>query len=359
MNKKIIFSSGGTGGHLFPAIHLMKHFLDKEYNVLLVTDIRGYKFLKDFPEIKSFVINTDTPFNKNIIGSFLSFFKIFISIFKSVILLKKEKPKLIFGFGGYVSFPISFASKILRIPLVIYENNALLGKTNKYLASYAKKIFTSNRAIINLSEKYNKKIYKVGSILNKDIINYSPLRKDIAKEYFSILVLGGSQGAEIFGKTIPTVIKMIKEKGYEIEISQQCVESQLNSIKEFYELNNIKSNVFKFNKNILSFLSTSDLAISRCGASSTDELVATCVPFIAVPLPNSMDNHQHLNAKYHEKKGYCWLLEQKDFNQDSLFKLVEKIIKDKKKLRITIKLMSKFEGKNVYIDIEKEIKEFI
>ena len=110
MTKKIIFSTGGTGGHIFPAINLMKHFFEKGYKVLLVTDARGNSFIKNYSEFKSYILKSGTLTNKNFFKKFLSFFVIFYSIIRSIIILKKEKPDLIFGFGGYVSFPICFTS---------------------------------------------------------------------------------------------------------------------------------------------------------------------------------------------------------------------------------------------------------
>ena len=141
MKKKIIFSTGGTGGHIFPAVNLMKHFFDEGYNVLLVTDIRGENYIKNYSQFKSYVLKADTVTKKNIINKLYSLLIIFYSIIKSIFILRKEKPALVFGFGGYVSFPISFASKFFNIPLVIYENNMILGRANKYLSFIAKKIF--------------------------------------------------------------------------------------------------------------------------------------------------------------------------------------------------------------------------
>ena len=135
MNKKIIFSTGGTGGHIFPAINLMKHFFDKKYEVLLVTDKRGNNFVKNYSEFKSYMLSTGTPTNKNLFKKFFSYILIFYSIIRSIFILKKEKPDLIFGFGGYVSFPISFASRFFNLPLIIYENNMILGRSNKYLST--------------------------------------------------------------------------------------------------------------------------------------------------------------------------------------------------------------------------------
>ncbi|MAH54101.1 MAG: UDP-N-acetylglucosamine--N-acetylmuramyl-(pentapeptide) pyrophosphoryl-undecaprenol N-acetylglucosamine transferase [Pelagibacteraceae bacterium] len=358
MNKKIIFSSGGTGGHIFPAINLMKHFSNKGYKVLLVTDSRGNIFLKNYRYIQSYVINTDTPLNKNIFRKIFSLLTIFFSIARSILILRKERPDLVIGFGGYVSFPISFSTKFYNIPLVIYENNLVLGRTNKNLLPLSKKLLLGTEMPINFPKKYENKVYKVGNILREEIINYSPIKKNNSK-FFSILVLGGSQGAEIFGEIIPSVIKMLKDKGHMVAINQQCLEKQKKTLTEYYKKNNIKSNIFDFTNNILDLISSTDLAISRSGASTTAELVSMLTPFVAVPYPSSIDNHQHKNAKYYESKGCCWVIEQNKFNIKNLFNLITGIMNDKKKLEDVRKCMKKNENKDVYVKIENAIREFI
>ena len=360
MSKIIIFSGGGTGGHIFPAINLMKHFFDKSYQVLLVTDARGNNFIKGHSEFKSYVLNASTPTNKSLLKKIFSYFLILYSIIKSIIILKNEKPDIFLGFGGYVSFPISFASRFFKLPLIIYENNMVLGRTNKYLASFSKKILLAKEIKKNFPEEYKNKTYTVGSILNKNIINCSSFNdKKDSEDKFSILVLGGSQGAEVFGSIIPKVIKMIKDGGHNVEINQQCVINQKKYLTNFYEKNNIKNYVFEFDKNILKLVLSSNLAITRCGASTTAELTHTLTPFIAVPLPNSIDNHQYLNAKYYENKGCCWLLEQENFSTENLFNLIIKNIKNKNNLENIRKNMKKSYNKNVYSNIENKIREFI
>ena len=359
MSKKIIFSAGGTGGHIFPATNLMKHFSEKGYEVVLVTDKRGNNFINKYSKFKSYELRAGTPTNKNFLFKILSLIMIFYSLLKSIIILKKENADLIIGFGGYVSFPSCFVSKFFNLPLVIYEPNMVVGRTNKYLLSFAKKIFLAKTIKINFPKKYQNKVYIVGSIINKNIINHSNFKKNKDKENFSILVLGGSQGAEIFGKIIPPVINMIKDKGYRIEVNQQCTKSQKNSLVDYYYKNNIKSYVFEFDKNILNLILSSDIAITRCGASTTAELAYTLTPFIAVPLPNSVDNHQYLNAKFYEDKGCCWLLDQNNFNRENLFNLVIETIKDKKKLESKRENMKKNYIGDVYNIIETQIKEII
>ena len=359
MNKKIIFSSGGTGGHIFPAVNLMKHYFEKGYEVLFITDQRGKNFLKNYPEFKSYVFKASTFTNKNIINRFLSLFVIGLSIIKAIFILKKEKPSLVFGFGGYVSFPICLASKIFNLPLIIYENNMILGRANKFLLPFSKKILLARIIEKNFPKNYKSKAFEVGEILSKNIIKKEYFKKIITEENLSILVLGGSQGAEIFGEIVPKAIKMIKENGISVEIKQQCTSKQIDIIKNFYEKNNIKNYVFEFEKDILKLISNTSLAITRCGASTTAELAYTQTPFIAVPLPNSIDNHQYLNAEYYEKKGCCWIIKQDNFNAENLFNLIQEIVKNKKKLKSISENIQNIYKRNVYTNIEKEIKEFI
>ena len=152
---------------------------------------------------------------------------------------------------------------------------------------------------------------------------------------------------------------MIKDEGYVIEINQQCIENQKKSIIEYYEKNNIKNYVFEFDSNILRLILSSDIAITRCGATTTAELIHTLTPFIAVPLPNSIDNHQYLNAKFYEDKGCCWIIEQNNFNDKNLFSFIIEKIKNKNKLEIIRENMKKNYSKNVYDIIENQIKELI
>ena len=355
MTKKIIFSGGGTGGHILPAINLMKHFFEKKYKVILVTDKKGNNFINNSNEFKTYILKTSTPTDKSLIKKLFSIFFIFTSIIRSIIILKKEKPDLVFGLGGYVSFPISFASRFFNLPLFIYENNMVVGRANKYLLSSAKKIFLSKNKIKNISEKYENKKHVVGSILDKNIINCKSFKKNDDNN-LSILVLGGRQGAKVFGEIIPNVIKKINDEGIKVEINQQCIKGQKNTIVDFYKENKIKNYVFEFDKNILKLILSSDLAITRCGSSTIDELAHTITPFIAIPLPNSIDNHQYLNARFYQEKDCCLLLEQANFNTNSLFNL---IIENKNKLESIRQNLKKIHNNSVYSNIESKIKEFI
>ncbi len=359
MSKKIIFTTGGTGGHIFPALNLMNHFCDEGYEVLLVTDKRGNKFIKSYPNFKSYILNTSTPTNKKIFNRFFSFFKIFFSIINSIKILKKEKPDLVFGFGGYVSFPISFSSKFFGIPLIIYENNMILGRANKLLSFFSKKILLEKKIEKKFPSRCKIKSLQVGPILSKNILKYSNKAKDYDKENLSILILGGSQGAKIFGDIIPPVIQMLKNEIKSVEVNQQCLIEQKDKIIDFYKKNQIKFNVFEFKKDISKLFPAADLAITRCGASTTAELTCTLTPFIGIPLKDSIDDHQYYNAKYYENLGCCRVLKQDDFNSKNLFNLITEIIKDKNNLENMHKNMKKNLSINVYNDVENEVKKII
>ena len=235
----------------------------------------------------------------------------------------------------------------------------VLGRANRYLSFFSKKILVAKKISKNFPEKYKSKMHVVGPILDKRVLNFQLDKEKSNKDFFSILVLGGSQGADIFGKIIPGAIKMIKDLDFKIEIKQQCILGQKDSIANFYNKNNIKNYVFEFDKNILKSILSSDLAITRGGASTTAELAQTLTPFIAIPIPNSIHDHQYLNAKYYEDNGCCWLMEQKNFNTKNLFNLIMEIIKNKNKLENVIKNMKKNYNKNVYQNIEKQISEYV
>ena len=167
--KKIIIATGGTGGHVFPAYSLAKHFIDnKKIYVEIISDKRGLKYLQNYHDIKIIKISSSTIFKKNIFRALLSLITIFYSILRSMIILTINRPNLVFGMGGYSSFPVCIAASILRIPFIIYENNLYLGKANRYLLPFAKKIFVSYKELEGIPKKFNNKICVTGNIIRKE-----------------------------------------------------------------------------------------------------------------------------------------------------------------------------------------------
>ena len=354
--KKILIATGGTGGHIFPSLSLAK-FLSKNYKLQIISDKRGFKFLPKDPIVNVKIINSGTIFKKNFLHVFLGIFKIISAFIYSIFYLIYSRPKLIIGMGGYSSFPVCVAGYVLRIPIIIYENNLVIGRANKFLLPIVKKIMLSTKEIEGIRSKYNKKIFVSGYILKENIINSVNLKKQFHLENeIPLLIMGGSQSAKIFGEILPLEIIKCRKEGVNFKIYQQCLENQINEIKKIYNKFNIQSELFSFSEDMLEYYKKSDLAITRSGASSIAELTNLRIPFIAIPLPSAADNHQFLNAKYFKEKGYCFLLEERLIS-DKLHQILTDIYKNEKKLLSIKDKMSKHSDKHAYIKIEKIIEE--
>ncbi len=352
--KTLFIASGGTGGHIFPAYGLAKHFIQYGVNVYLTSDKRGLKFLKEFDSVKKIEIASSSIYSKNFIKSLASLFVIFYSILKSVYFVFRKKPNLVFGMGGYSSFPVCIAAKLLNIPIVIYENNLYMGKTNKYLAFFAKKILVPYKELEGVPHKYQNKICEIGNIVRKEILDFEINKKNEINGILTILVLGGSQAAKVFAEKLPKIFQNCKEKGINLKIFQQCLASQNQDLSDFYQKAEIECEIFNFSNDLSKYFLNTDLVITRAGSSMLAELINVKLPFISIPLPSSADNHQLKNAIYYEKKGYSYLIEEKFLNE-KLFDLINKINQDKSLLDQIIVKQKEYSDKSVYENILNEI----
>ena len=285
MKEKILISTGGSGGHVIPATTIYDH-LKNEYEVVISTDLRGLKYL-DVDNYKIFEV--DTPkLNKSILLPFI-ILKVFLLTLKSFFLLKREKIKILISTGGYMSLPLCLAAKILRIKIFLIEPNMVLGRANKFFLNFSERLLSYSKNLINFPKKLEQKQIIIRPFIRKkyyEITNYE--KKD---SFFTITIIGGSQGARIFDTLINEILVNISNK-YSIKVIHQTSEKNILSLKNFYEKNKIENKVFNFDKNLNELLRQSDLCITRAGASSLAELSLYNIPFIAIPLPTSKDNHQ-------------------------------------------------------------------
>ena len=361
MTKKIkaIIAIGGTGGHVFPGYNLAIHLIQKDYNVELVSDKRGYKYLKEFKDLNISILPSSPLKNNNIFKLIFSIATIFFSILRSLIFLISHKPRIIFGMGGYASFPVCIAASILKIKFVIYENNLILGKANKFLLPFAKKILVSYNDLEGIPKKYQNKVFKIGNIIKKEIINYSKNNNiKIENKTLNIFVLGGSQAAKIFAEILPNIFKKCIDSGISLKIFQQCLPNQNDNLKFFYEKSKIDFEIFNFSKNLAKYFSKVNLGITRSGSSMLAELANANIPFIAVPLPTSADNHQLKNAIYYKNKNFGYMLEEKDLNE-RLFYLIKDIYENKSMLNKIVNNLKQYSDKDVYNNIDKMMKELL
>ena len=316
MKKNILITTGGSGGHVIPAMILCDH-LSKDSNVTISTDKRGLRYL-DKDNYNYSII--DTPKLNNIF--FLPFGLILISFltFKSIFLLKNRKIDKLIATGGYMSLPLIVAARLLSLKIYLLEPNLVLGRANKYFLNYCRKIFCYSEEIKNFPNNLKSKMIIIKPLVRENI--YKLNQHSITKDKFNLLIVGGSQGASIFDKNLKNVIINIS-KNFPIKVTQQTNEKNISDLKDFYFKNNTENNIFSFDKNFTEVIQQADLCITRAGASTLSELSVLNIPFITVPLPTSKDNHQFENANFYKHYDCCWILEQNHFEEK-----IEEILKD-------------------------------
>ncbi len=332
MKKKILITTGGSGGHTIPATILFDH-LKKKFEVFLETDLRGVNFI-DSNKYKYKVFSSvklDSFFKIPI-----NLFKFFIHFVNSIIYLKKNSFNTIISTGGYMSIPTCLAAKILGLDIFLLEPNMAIGRSNRFFLNFSKKIFCYSTNLKYFPKKHKKKIIVIPSLLREEVYEIKNAKK---KEYknFKVLIIGGSQGAMIFEKKlIPLINQLSKKLNIFVYHQIKFNENKYKEISETYRKNNINFELFNFKHNILKYISDSDLVITRAGASTLAELVYLNIPFVAVPFSHSKDNHQLENANYYMNQNCCWVFEEKNFftenSNNFLLNLVNNTheIKDKK-----------------------------
>ncbi len=353
MQKKILISTGGSGGHVIPATILYEHLKDQS-DVLITTDKRGAKFLKkeDY-NIKIFNINTIT---KYLFLIPFEFFYILWSIIKSFFFLKRNKIDILISTGGYMSLPLCVASKLLNIKLFLLEPNIVLGRSNKFLISYCQKIFCYSDKIKNFPEKFRNKIVTIPPLLRKNFYNLNKVEKINKK--INLLIIGGSQGARIFDTLVKNSIIKLSKK-YKFKVYQQSNVSNFKILKKTYQENDIECELFDYNEDVSDFMQKSNICITRAGASSLAELVFLNLPHVAIPLPTAKDNHQFENANFYNEIGCNWILNQNISDEDSIENIIINIIDNKNEYEEKQKNMKNFSCQNNWNNINQKIKSVI
>lgn len=355
MKCSIVISTGGTGGHIIPAVTMAEYFLDKGYNVTVVGDKKTENYIKNskiaFYEIKS-------GYTLKKINSLLSIFKGFLSSLK---IIRETKPDVVIGFGCYTTLPILLASKIKKIPIFLHEGNAFIGKINRFFLKDCVNIFTSFQEIYGIDVKQSDKILFTGSVVRKDVIKYynDTYKSKKENDVIKILITGGSGGASFFSTEFIKVFQhMNKNMRNRLYIYHQVkTKEELDSVKLFYNKENIKSEVKLFFDDLPQKMFDSDLVVCRCGIGTLSELSVIGRASIMVPSPNVANDHQLYNAKFFERSGACVIVEEKSFVAQNFATTIENIINNKlEMLANNIKSMAVINADSVIFDT---IDEFI
>ena len=350
MKRKILISTGGSGGHVIPAITMYDH-LKENYDILISSDTRGLKYLDD-KFYNTLVI--DTPKLNNFILLPLSILKVFFLTFRSFILLKKEEIQILISTGGYMSLPLCIAARILNIKIYLLEPNMVIGRANKFFLTFCKKIICYAENIIGFPKEYKNKLKIINPLIRKKY--YNKKLKENNNEKFTLIIIGGSQGAQIFDKILhQSIIKVSKIKS--LKVIHQTNQKNTGVLKNLYLENNIDSSVFSFDQNLNLLIDQADLCITRAGASSLAELSLYNIPFIAIPLPTSKDNHQYENAKYYKDKDCCWIIDQNDFDKQKFEELLIKASSKKDEYLRKKNNLEKLNYQNTWKNVNQKLLE--
>ena len=354
--KKILIVTGGSGGHVIPSLSIYDH-LKEDFEIKLVTDQRGVKYINN-KNYQYKLIEVPNLFSKIYLLPF-NLIKFFISIIKSYIYLNKNKIDFLISMGGYISFPLSIASWLLKIKIILFEPNSVLGRTNKLMIRFSKKIICYDKNIKLFPNKHLSKIYLINPILRKNIYFLEKNKKKDFGDLIKILIIGGSQGAKFFDETLTKVILKVSKK-FKIEIHQQ-VQNKKNKyfIEQEYRNNKIKYQLFDFEENLYENLNNYDLAITRSGASAISELSQLCIPFITIPFPFAKDNHQFYNAKFYENLNCCWLINQNEIDVESLSSRLIKIFNEKDDYLNKKKNLEKISNQNTWNIVNRKLLDLI
>lgn len=335
-NITVLIVAGGTGGHIIPGIGIKNAFEQKSKKI---PDNIQIEFLsaarnRDFGEFKNFtrpVHFYDPPrVSKNPISILIFFFKFFLAFINSLSLIRKVRPAVIVGMGGYTTLPVLFCAWIMGVPYYLCEQNAIPGKATRLFAKGAKSIF------INIPFDPD---FKTRFAANKLILTGNPIRSDLLKNHTNIsptksaslekqiLVLGGSQGALQLNEMCKEVIwkfSDLKDQPSKLKWKIQCGAIHLESMKKALPQSKFPNVVlFGYLSRIGELMAESDVLICRSGAGVLSEAVFFGLPLILVPYPWSSDGHQEANANYYERNGAAKVIAVKTVRSDLLFNVLQ------------------------------------
>jgi UDP-N-acetylglucosamine--N-acetylmuramyl-(pentapeptide) pyrophosphoryl-undecaprenol N-acetylglucosamine transferase len=317
----IVMTGGGTGGHLAIIKAVKEHLHNEE--LIYIGSTKGQDkqwFEHDDDFAYTYFFETRGVVNQGALGKVKSLFMMAKATMQAVKLLRKHKAKVVFSVGGFSAAATAFAAKILRIPLVIHEQNAALGSLNKLLKPYATAFISS------YLEESPIKAYPIKQIFFENA--------RIRDKVNTIIFLGGSQGAKAINALALQIAPKLQERG--IKIIHQAGQNNIDEVEKAYEDLGIEAEVFGFTDKLADYMNEADFAIARSGASTLWELSATAVPTLYIPYPHAASDHQFHNAQFLVEKDLAWIMREKEIDTEKVLALLDENLTDKSRRLIEI-----------------------
>jgi UDP-N-acetylglucosamine--N-acetylmuramyl-(pentapeptide) pyrophosphoryl-undecaprenol N-acetylglucosamine transferase len=331
----VLIAAGGTGGHLFPAEALATVLRARGVDVDLATDKRAAPFAKSFPAGQIHVLPADTIRGRDPISLARTAFRLVFGTMRAAWLLIAERPKAVVGFGGYPTVPPILAASIVRVPRIVHEQNAVMGRANRMLAARATMIATGYPSIFADAPSLAAKAVHTGNPVRAAVRAaamqaYSAIDRDGP---IHLVVFGGSQGARIMSEVVPAAIELLPVPlRARIEVVQQARAEDLDQARAVYARLRLKSETAEFFGDLPARVAASHLVIARSGASTVAELAAIGRPAILVPLPHALDQDQLANASALAAAGGALLVRQSDFTAERLAAELSRLFGDPARL---------------------------
>lgn len=333
---KVIFAGGGTGGHLMVGLSTAEEIRFRFHDAKIVFFGTGKEFEKRCVEQRGFQFRqmSAKEWKKSWKHIFTFVGALFIGVVESLIEMRKLKPDIVIGLGGYASAAPIIAAKLLSIPSVLLEQNVIPGKANRFLSRWVDEIYCHWRGSVKWFSKA--KIVRVtGTPIRKDIL-YS--KKMCSSEKFglshskkTLLITGGSQGAQAINEVILRCLPRLELLSNELQIIHCTGEYSYKTVKAAYEQTKIDAFVCSFLDDMGSALTMADLIVCRAGATTIAEITAIGIPAILIPYPYAADNHQYWNAMELVSNGGGYLLQQFDLTPEKLIELITDLLHNKEK----------------------------
>jgi UDP-N-acetylglucosamine--N-acetylmuramyl-(pentapeptide) pyrophosphoryl-undecaprenol N-acetylglucosamine transferase len=317
----ILLAAGGTGGHLFPAEALGIELMKRDLRVRLATDSRALRypglFSRDMIDVvPSETVRSRTPWSLARTGLTLA-----VGMFVALNLMRRQRPAAVVGFGGYPTLPPLLAAKVLGIPGIIHDANAVLGRANRFLSSRVTAIATSLPGVLDRDPALASKTTTVGTPMRPAILAAAAVRYAAPDPPgpFRLLVIGGSQGARVMADIVPGAIEGLEPSLWSrLILTQQVREEDTARVRAVYDRLKINAELAPFFADLPAKLASSHLVVSRSGAGTVAELGAIGRPSVLVPLPGSIDQDQFANAGVLAQVGGALRIPQAEFTSDRL-----------------------------------------
>ena len=320
-STSVVLAAGGTGGHLFPAFALAQELGRRALIVDLVTDQRAGRYGGDFPARAIYPLPSATFAGRSPVAAARTGVTLLRGVAAAVRLFRRLKPAAVVGFGGYPAFAPVVAARLSRVPTLLHEQNAVLGRANRLLAPHATAVATSFASTKFLADPAGPKVRFVGNPVRDQVLTwanqgYFPSRDE---DPFRLLVFGGSQGARVFSDTVPAALALLPAQvRARLRVVQQCRAEDLAQVEAVYQRQSVHAQLATFFANLPEQMAKAHLVIGRSGASSVAELAVLGRPAILVPLPHAIDNDQKLNAIRLAESGGAWCIEQGELSPPRL-----------------------------------------